>query len=258
MTTRKDLDMSTSHAVEHVGLQIAAKDRRRRLARPPTLVFFGALFIALPVLNYFAAAFALGRSPADIEPVLRGLGGTGLIGLALWILPLPVGLGLLSVQRWGWWLFAVYAPALSVYNVIIFANSPTAYNVGAIVQTVVGLSAMAYFLRRDVYAPYWSETSRGWRRAARHALEIPVVIDGEQFVTRDFAERGCFAKWPDCERNPGSSVRVEFTLGEHTFALAAGIARIESDGVALAFRDIDDATAKKLESGVKAARKAKN
>lgn len=200
--------------------------------RPPLVWAFAAFFLLLPAFNYVARAYRKGLSVVDTARVLEGFGPVGQALLAGGVL---VGVGLLSVRVWGWWLFVVYAPLLTLYDLYLFVGHPVLYNVGALAQTALGFLAVGYFLRRDIYAPYLARTRRGWRGGRRHALELPVDVDGVARATRDLSAGGCFVVWPGCDLAPGTQVRVGFELGGQSFELPARVARVDDMGAGLAF-----------------------
>lgn len=91
-----------------------------------------------------------------------------------------VGAGLLAVRRWAWRAFVVYAPAFAILDIYGFANAPTWFNAGALAETVFAFGAMAYFIRRDIFAPYLAEQDRGFRDRTRHNMTVPVLVDRVQ------------------------------------------------------------------------------
>lgn len=202
--------------------------------RPPLLVAFACLFLLLPVGNYVARASVRGLPLGDPA---RVLGAFGWVGGALLAGSFLVGIGLLAVRRWGWWLFLAYAPLLVAFDLYHLVRRPTAFNTGALAQTAFAFAAMAYFLRRDVHAPYLSATPRGWRARRRYPLAIAIEVDGAALRTRDFGARGCYVEWPGTPLTPGAEVRVRFSLGAGAFELVARVARVDAGGAGLAFSD---------------------
>ena len=91
--------------------------KRKRLSRPKTLVIFGILFLLLPFLNYYLLSRQLGVSIQNFRIILFH---SDLFALFLMLLPIPVGIGIINVKRWGWQLFLVYASLLILYNLQVF------------------------------------------------------------------------------------------------------------------------------------------
>ena len=219
-------------------------DRRHRVRRPWTLLLFGFVFCLLPVANYVSIAHSIGLPLRFYRLVLSALNP---VEWFLWIAPLPVGIGLLSVKKWGWYLLLAYGVVLSGYNLFVAASAFSRYNLGALVTTVFGLSAVIYFVRRDVAAPYMKMYPRGWRGESRTPVGISVSVNGRLVLSRDISERGLYVEWPDYEGATGSAVSVEVELAGMSFQLPAGVARVDRGvGVGLAFRDMDAGVADDL------------
>ena len=225
-------------------------ERRRRLRRPALLTAIGVLFLLLPLLNYFALSLLwLHRGVPMVDPVSFA-SRMPLVGRALWLAPPVVGLGLLLVSRWGWWLFLVYAPALAAYNLMSLVGSPTLFNSAAVLQTLLAFASMAYLLRRDVYAPYLSPVRRGWRHSPRIPLSALITVDGVERRTLNVSDGGCYVEWPGYPGKSGDALSLQLALGGETFSLQAGAARIDNAGVGLAFRNLDRATSDRLKLAI--------
>lgn len=211
-------------------------ERRRRLSRPVTLVVFGLAFLALPVINYFGVAYSLQYPPRFYRLVLAAMNP---IEMALLVLPIPVGLGLLLVRKWGWYLLLAYGLLLSGYNLVVFALTLSRYNFGALATTLFGISAVAYFVRRDISAPFMKMYPRGWRLQKRLPVRVPLAVGGRSLQSRDLSELGLYAEWPDFSGEVGDEVHVELSLADVVFKVRAGVARIDTGfGVGLAFREL--------------------
>ena len=145
------------------------------MARPPMLVVFGALFILLPLFNYFRLTYEAGISwqhPALLFEVLDP------VALTLLLLPLPVGIGLLLVRTWGWWLFLFFAALLITYNAVLLIFEPGISRAWTMFESILGIAAVFYFLRTDISAPYMKVYPRGWRMQRRHPIHTEVTVAG--------------------------------------------------------------------------------
>lgn len=212
------------------------RDRRRRLA-PPLLVTAVAIgFLLLPVANYVAHAIARGIPLGAVGRVIATFSG---VAKVLWLTPIVVGIGLFTVSRWGYWAFLAYGVALVLYDAILLVRAPSVFNFGAIVQTVLVLGALTYFLRRDIYEPFLAPERRGFRRHARQRVALTGRIDGVERRLVDLSAGGCLVEWPDCSRLPGGSVQLDLTFDEETLSLSCGVVRIDGNRVGLAFRNTD-------------------
>lgn len=208
-------------------------ERRRRIRRPLTLVLFGLAFLFLPILNYLGMTNQMGVPLREVRTSFALLSP---VELVLLLTPLAVGVGLLAVKRWGWWLFLGYACVLIAYNLYAVARTPGLYNAIALFNTVVGMAAVFYFVRRDISAPYMRMYPRGWRLQKRRPIEIEVIVDGIRRRTIDASTAGLYVAWPDCYRSPGEEVHLTFAVNGTEYKTRAGLVRVDEEGAGVAFR----------------------
>jgi hypothetical protein len=200
-------------------LKIPFFERRRRIRLPWTILIFGVIFLSLPVMNYIALGQRL-SIPWKYPRTL--LGALNPFEIVLLLLPIVIGVGLLMVKRWAWWLFLAYATTLLAYNAAILALSRQLYNVNALVQTAIFVSAVFYFLRRDISAPYLRMYPRGWRLQKRKPIVVEVIVDGIRRTTLDVSDTGIYVDWEDCYRSPGEEVHLTFRIEGHEYKCRAG------------------------------------
>ncbi len=202
--------------------------------RPPLLIAFGLYFLViLPISNIVARAWVKSVSLTD---AVQLAGEFSRLEWAILAVSLVVGAGILRVERWAWWLFVFYAPLFATYDAIIFSRNPNLFNVGALLQTIIAFGAVAYFVRRDIYAPFLAEQARGFRDRTRHAITVPIVINGEERTTVDVSEDGCFVLWPQCAGEVGDTVSVDVNVGgEHFVRESAEVARKTPEGIGISF-----------------------
>lgn len=152
-------------------MNLFKKDRRKRLKRPKTLLCFGTLFLILPIINYFYIANQLEFNYKEFSVVLKSIDS---FALFLLIIPIFVGIGILFVQKWGWWLFLIYSILLIVYDIYALILSPTYFNIGVLLRSIFGIFAIIYFTRKDISAPYFKMYPRGWRGEKRKPIEMEI------------------------------------------------------------------------------------
>lgn len=222
--------------------------KRKRLSRPKTLVIFGVLFLLLPFLNYDLLSRQLGVSVQNFRIILFH---SDLFALFLMLLPIPVGIGIINVKRWGWQLFLVYASLLILYNLQVFVFNFKLYNFAALFNSIIGFVAIAYFARKDISAPYFKMYPRGWRLQKRKPIEMDVTVDGKKLKTTDVSSTGFYALWADCPYELNQAVNVHFTLENKVYDLQAGIVRVDQNGVGIAFRGLPLLVSKELSGFVK-------
>ncbi len=229
-------------------LKIPFFDRRKRIRRPWTLIVFGLFFLIWPFANYVVLARQFGI-PLDMPlPVIQNLKW---IQIALMVIPIPVGLGLLMVKKWAWWLFLIFSATLIIYNLVALISMPVLYNFWALAQAVISMSAVYYFTREDISAPFMKVYPRGWRLQKRTPVEIDVEINGMLMRSKDVGSRGIYVMWHDCPSSPGDEVSIYFKLGAEPFQLHGGIVRVDPDGAGIAFRGTSRTTRKMIALGIK-------
>jgi hypothetical protein len=196
------------------------------MQKPWLINAFSVLFLLLPFGNYAGRAW-VNHTPWSQPGVV--LAGASPLTLAIIFFPFLVGIGLLAVRNWGWWLFVLYAPALIAYNIWVVFRRPVLYNAGALAQAVIAFAAIGYFLQRDVYAPYLASSPRGWRKKKRIPLQLDVSLDGKAFKTRDVSDLGCYVLWPACGKAVGDTVKLRVAELE----LTGTVARVDAEGLAI-------------------------
>lgn len=203
------------------------KERRRRLHRPFVLSFIGICYITSPIFNVLFNSIMYND---ELRNAFYRYDNTAV--LLLLITPI-VGLGILQVRPWGWYSFVLHSLAMLAYNVYNVFNAGNTYNYVIFYNSVLLLGFCAYFLRREISAPYFADEERGFRRSARQLIEKNVVINGHQLKTVDLSDRGLLANWPNCDLSPGNEVHI---LIEGDQPRRGGIVRIDQDKVGIAFR----------------------
>jgi hypothetical protein len=225
-----------------------SRDRRKRLARPIAIIVFSIFFIFLPFFNYIATSFFYDIPLNEFNDIL---GEYDLVGLILLFLPFLVGIGLLSVSTWGWYFFLGYAGSIVIYNIIKLIMIHNVFSLIILGQTIFGLAAIAYFIRKDISAPYMMIQKRGWRLQKRKPIKMPVSVNGEVFSTLDASPGGLYLEWKNCSYIPGDEVDVFFERNNERFSLKGGITRIDQNGCGLAFRYVNKRNKKILKSMLK-------
>lgn len=167
------------------------------------------------------------------------------------LLPIPVGIGIINVKRWGWQLFLVYASLLILYNLQVFVFNFKLYNFAALFNSILGFAAIAYFVRKDISAPYFKMYPRGWRLQKRKPIEMKISVNGKELKTTDVSSTGVYALWSDCPYELNQAVNVKFALENNVYDLQAGVVRVDENGMGLAFRGLPKLVSKELSSFVK-------
>jgi hypothetical protein len=127
----------------------------------------------------------------------RPLSEPHLSGLPILVLYPLSAIALLSVKRWGWYLFLGCSAALIAYTAGSYAVSPS-YLLFVIVLADIALMATAgVVFRKHVMAPYYSPRPRWWETEPRYKVEAYARVKvGEAVVSGeilDISRNGFFA-----------------------------------------------------------------
>lgn len=221
--------------------------RRRRYDRPWSLWVFGLALLVSPIVNFIAIARHYGLAITSIGEALSKVSP---ISAALLIVPIPIAIGILFIQRWAWWMFLIYASALILHNLYALAVNASTFNTQALGGAAFGTAAMIYFLRRDVFAPFLHTGKRGWRRANRKSVVLDILVNGTPLRSRDISLTGVFVEWDDCPHalNTGVNVVLQFPSG--AIELNAGIVHVSAKGAGIAFRGVSNEARARLKQAL--------
>lgn len=218
--------------------------KKKKLSRPTALIVFGIFFLLLPFINYFMISRELIIPVTYPVNIFKSL---SIPMIMLLIFPFIVGIGLLRVKKWGWWLFFVYSILLISYDIITISRSFNYFNIGALIRTVIGSIIFVYFVRKDISAPYMKMYPRGWRLQTRKPVIMDIIVGDKATKTRDLSVTGAYVDWPDSNIRLNEPINVSFSIDNQAINLKAGIVRIDGNGVGIAFRDVDKESEKFLE-----------
>lgn len=161
--------------------------------RPLSIIIISLIYFFEPAGNVLQAAFV------NDMPVF---GEFGILSHLLWsdwvilfLFPV-VAVGVYTVRRWGWYLFLLFSVILIGYNLFVYTRNPN-YALETVLLFIAVITLMsAFFLRKHVYAPYFSPRLRWWEHAARYrvVLRSRILTDGgaHDCTTLDISESGCF------------------------------------------------------------------
>jgi len=217
-------------------------ERRGREKKPLSIKLFIMFYCLIPAINYFTVAITAEIYPPYLDIVLEKM---KLIEIIMNFLALCAGAGLLSSKKTGLVLCMAYTPILLVYKIVSFLTEASAYNFAAIFQIFFCVASIIFFTSREIYSPYLKKRGadwRGWRLHLRRPIRIALTVNDERLFTRDLCAAGFYAAWKDCAFKRGREVNVNFSVNKNLYELKAGIARIDPEGVALAFRSMDNKT----------------
>ncbi len=177
----------------------------------------------LPVINYLRIKKYYNISGSGFR-WMTVMGTADLIFLAV---PCIIGIGLLSVKKWVWWSLLFYASALTINNTIALFRNQDIFHLSALLQTLVGIALILFFLRKDISTPYFKMYPRGWRGQKRTPIVMDVILDGTLYKTKDISyarqfrrgrfltcPTGLYAEWIGCTKNLGDA-EMDDVVGTH-------------------------------------------
>lgn len=162
--------------------------------RPLAIIVISICYFIAPVAILAFNSVASGRPLAGF----RGLFPTPHPGELLILVLYPLSaVALLSVKKWGWYLFLGCSAALIAYTTGSYAVSPR-YNLFAIVLADIALMVVAGItFHKHVIAPYFNPRLRWWETEPRYRVEAYAQVKvGEALVSGeilDISQSGCFA-----------------------------------------------------------------
>ena len=224
-------------------------DRRTRYKRPRALLIAGIGFLLMPFYNYYFLAHVLDR---PLDRIALNLAQAGTWYTLLMLASFVVGIGLLAVQKWGWWAAMIYSSTLIVHNTYTIVVHPAHHNFDAIAQTVIATILLIYFGSKDISAPYFKVYPRGWRLQFRSPVRLDLRVNDIPLKTLDFSPRGFYVEWTDHDKNPGDAVEVVLATDEGETTLTGGVVRVDAQGTGIAFRGLKTETRRRLKRLVRA------
>ncbi|MBK8397316.1 MAG: PilZ domain-containing protein [Leptospiraceae bacterium] len=222
-------------------------ERRKRISRPIPIIVFGVLFLILPFINYVNFAYQFQIPFTNVMEVLKTV---DIVAIFLAVIPFAVGIGILLVKRWGWFLFLGYSGMVLFYNSIVLISEPSELNILTLIQSFVGFSAIFYFLKPDISAPYMKMYGRGWRFQKRKPIEVEISIDGKKLKTKDLSSTGFYVEWIEFPYELNQELKVSFPIDALTLELKAGVVRLDSLGAGIAFRALDNTTTRMIKDWI--------
>jgi hypothetical protein len=212
-------------------------ERRKRISRPVPIIVFGIVFLMLPFINYVNFAY---QFQIPFQNVLEVLKTVDMVGFLLAVFPFAVGIGILLVKRWGWFLFLAYSALVLFYNSMVLISEPSEMNILTLGQSAIGFAAIFYFLKPDISAPYMKMYGRGWRFQKRNPIEIDLFINGLKLKTKDLSATGFYVEWHDCPFELNQELNISLPMEIQTLESKAGVVRLDSNGAGIAFRSLDN------------------
>ena len=179
--------------------------------RPLSIVIVAVFYFLEPFGNLIQAAYINQLPLFGEESILSSLLWSDWIILALFPV---VGVGIYLVKKWGWYLFLSFSALLIFYNIFVYKYLNPNYSLETVLLFILTTTAIsAFFLRKNVYAPYFNPRLRWWENATRYRSPLNTVLFTNQGAvpckTLDISETGCFVNYHE-EMPLDSQVMIGF------------------------------------------------
>jgi len=166
--------------------------------RPLSIVLIALFYCLEPIGNLVQAAYINDLPLLGEGSILSRLFWADWIILGLFPV---VGLSIYLVKRWSWYLFLAFSGLLIFYNIIVYRFLNPNYSLATVLFFILMTTAVtAFFLRKNVYAPYFNPRLRWWETATRYRATLTTVLTtsagAAPCLTQDISETGCFIHHP--------------------------------------------------------------
>ena len=217
---------------------------------PTPIKIIGTYFIITPIVSYIATSYKLDLPLTDAKSILSSFDKLNII---LNLMGFLVGVGILGVKKWGYFLFLAFNSALIIHGFyLLFQFNGIETDVMSKERLILNLIITAlpfflilYFLNSEISTPYLTLLPRGFRKKWR--TEIPlkgVLIDslGNKLnvTTLDVSPTGCLAV-VDGYISDEDDFALTFDI-EKDWKVNASVVRIQGENVGLRF-NYDEKTA---------------
>ncbi|HNI97300.1 MAG TPA: PilZ domain-containing protein [Leptospiraceae bacterium] len=188
---------------------------------PIPIKTIGIFFLLIPFISFIATAELSFADPNAVN--IKGFSQRisdissrfDYVSISLNIVSIIVGLGILGVKRWGFFLFLAFFSVLIGHGVFLLAKFGfTEDFIQNLLVTLLPFFVILYFLNQEISTPYLTLLPRGFRNKWR--IEIPLkgsvtLSSGKKIplVTMDISPSGCLAK---TEETVAMDEKVTLTL----------------------------------------------
>ena len=210
---------------------------------PTPIKIIGTYFIITPLVSYIATAYKLDLPLTNAKVILASFDKLNII---LNLMGFLVGVGILGVKKWGYFVFLAFNSALIIHGFYLlfqyhgvetdFIN--TERLILNLVITILPFFLILYFLNSEISTPYLTLLPRGFRKKWR--TEIPLkgnLLDSLgntlAVTTLDISPTGCLAT-VDGYISDEDDFTLTFDI-EKEWKVDASVVRIQNENVGLRF-----------------------
>ncbi|MCX7998509.1 MAG: PilZ domain-containing protein [Leptospiraceae bacterium] len=164
---------------------------------PKPILLIGFFYLLTPLWSYWATSVYLDIPIFEFSKLFKTFSA---FSLTLNFVGFLLGLGILGVKRWGYFLFLGFNFILIGHGLyLLFIKGFQETFILNLVYTLIPFIIILYFLNKEISTPYLTLLPRGFRKKWR--TEIPlggyVILDGGvkmRMVTMDISPTGCLAR----------------------------------------------------------------
>lgn len=210
---------------------------------PTPIKIIGTYFILTPVVSYLATAYKLDLPLSSFKVIINTFSKLNII---LNLMGFLVGIGILGVKKWGYFVFLAFNSALIIHGFYLLyqfhgLNTNLINTERLIVNlliTILPFFLILYFLNSEISTPYLTLLPRGFRKKWR--TEIPLkgtLIDSAgnklSLATLDISPTGCLAT-VDGYLTEESDYTLIFDIDKE-WKVNASVVRIQDENIGLRF-----------------------
>ncbi|HMW04827.1 MAG TPA: PilZ domain-containing protein [Leptospiraceae bacterium] len=210
---------------------------------PTPIKIIGTYFLITPIVSYIATAYKLDLPLSNVKMILASFDKLNII---LNLMGFLVGIGILGVKKWGYFVFLTFNSALiihGIYLLVRFNGIETEVMsqerlILNLIITILPFFLILYFLNSEISTPYLTLVPRGFRKKWR--TEIPIkgfLLDSLgnklNITTLDVSPTGCLAE-VDGYIADEDDFALTFDL-EKDWRVSASVVRIQNENVGLRF-----------------------
>lgn len=218
-------------------MNLTSTERRTRVKKPISLIIISLILILSPIYNLSLQLY-IRNLPISFQSLSTVRFNT--LEICFILLPVVCGIGLYLIKKWAWYLFILYSLVLIIFNAYISFKYPVKFNLYSLTESIFIFLIAAYFLKKDMSAPYLKMYPRGWRGEKRKPVQVAVSINGATKTTKDISEAGFYVDWKEVPFEINEEVQVQMELNQEKKIFRAGTVRKDENGVGFAFRGLSD------------------
>ncbi len=210
---------------------------------PTPIKIIGTYFILTPFISYIATAYKLDLPLSNVKSILSSFDKLNII---LNLMGFLVGVGILGVKKWGYFIFLTFNSALIIHGFYLlfqyhgietdFIN--TERLILNLVITILPFFLILYFLNSEISTPYLTLLPRGFRKKWRTEIPLRGTLQDSlgnklAITTLDISPTGCLAT-VDGYISDEDDFALSFDI-EKEWQVNASVVRIQNENVGLRF-----------------------